>query len=184
MPAKKGSKASKSPRSSWTLDRRVAILGVICGIGAVGLMASRQLPPRSDVVAATPASANTQQADSSARDISLRTVPPVAGVKPVQVAAVAEPVGPMPPAPVTISGCLEQGDETFWLKDVSGADTPTSRSWKSGFLKRRPSRIEVVDAVNALKLSRYVGQRIAATGTLVDREIETRSVRAVAGACS
>ena len=47
-------------------------------------------------------------------------------------------------ASVTITGCLEHDEETFWLSDASGADAPTARSWKSGFLKKRPSRIELI----------------------------------------
>jgi hypothetical protein len=87
-------------------------------------------------------------------------------------------------ASVTITGCLQLSDQTFWLKDTAGADAPTSRSWKSGFLKKRPARIEVVDATRALRLANYVGQRVAATGTLVNREMQTRSVLPIAAACS
>jgi hypothetical protein len=86
-------------------------------------------------------------------------------------------------AAVTITGCLQLSDQTFWLKDTAGADAPTSRSWKSGFLKKRPARIEVVDTTRTLRLSSYVGRRVAATGTLVNREMQTRSVLPVAAAC-
>jgi len=87
-------------------------------------------------------------------------------------------------APVTITGCLELDAETFWLKDTSGMDAPKSRSWKSGFLKKRPSRIELVDSTNTLKLSNYVGQRVAATGMLTDREMRARSLRRDAASCN
>lgn len=87
-------------------------------------------------------------------------------------------------ASVTITGCLEHDEETFWLRDASGVDTPTSRSWKSGFLKKRPSRIEIVDATNALRLPSYVGQRVTASGTLVNREMKTRSLYRVSSSCS
>ena len=87
-------------------------------------------------------------------------------------------------APVTITGCLELDDETFWLKDTSGAvDVPKSRSWRSGFLKKRSSRIELVAAGNALKLTDHVGERVEATGTLMDREMRARSLRRVAASC-
>lgn len=85
-------------------------------------------------------------------------------------------------AAVTIAGCLEREEGTFRLTDPSGADAPTSRSWKSGFLKKRPVQIAVADAVGTLNLRNHVGQRVAATGTLVDREMRARSVRRV-GAC-
>jgi hypothetical protein len=101
----------------------------------------------------------------------------------------AAPVEPVPApvtqtvASVTITGCLERDDETFWLSDASGSEAPTSRSWRSGFLKKRPARIELVDAGHALRLTSYVGQRISATGTLVDREMRTRSLHRVSASC-
>lgn len=87
-------------------------------------------------------------------------------------------------ASVTITGCLEHDDEAFWLSDAAGADAPVSRSWRSGFLKKRPSRIELVDAAHALRLTSYVGQRVAATGTLVNREMKTHSLHPVSASCS
>jgi len=84
----------------------------------------------------------------------------------------------------TITGCVERDDETFRLKDAAGTDVPRSRSWKSGFLKRRPAAIELVDAADRLTLPTYVGQRVAATGVLVDRELQVRSLRRIAFSCS
>jgi hypothetical protein len=107
--------------------------------------------------------------------------------EPVAKSAAIEPIpttAPQAVASVTITGCLEHDDETFWLSDASGSDAPTARSWRSGFLKKRPARIEVVDAGHALRLTSYVGQRIAATGTLVDREMRTRSLHPISASCS
>jgi cytoskeletal protein RodZ len=84
---------------------------------------------------------------------------------------------------VTIMGCLERGKGTFRLTDTAGEDAPTSRSWKSGFLKKRRASIEVLDPAGTLRLPNYVGQRVAATGVLVDREMQARSVRRTAGTC-
>ena len=87
--------------------------------------------------------------------------------------------------PVTITGCLQRDKETFWLRDASGGvDVPKSRSWRSGFLKRRASRVELVAADNTLKLPDYLGERVAATGTLMDREMRARSVRRVSTSCN
>jgi hypothetical protein len=85
---------------------------------------------------------------------------------------------------VTITGCLANDEETFWLKDTSGADAPKSRNWKSGFLKKRPAAIELLDATHALRLPNYVGQRVAATGTLVNREMRAHSLQRVGSSCS
>ena len=54
-------------------------------------------------------------------------------------------------------------------------DAPKSRSWKSGFLKKHSSSVEVVDANHALKLERFVGQRVAATGIVADRRMRART---------
>ena len=88
-------------------------------------------------------------------------------------------------AAVTITGCLQRDKETFWLRDPSGEmEVPKSRSWKSGFLKKRSSRVELVAAASTLKLPDYVGERVAATGTLMDREIQARSLRRISTSCN
>ena len=86
---------------------------------------------------------------------------------------------------VTISGCLEASvsDDTFRLTGTDGSDAPKSRSWKSGFLKRRPAPVELIDSANALRLRAYVGQRITATGLLMNREMQVRSLRAAGSSC-
>jgi hypothetical protein len=86
-------------------------------------------------------------------------------------------------SPVTITGCLEQDNEAFRLKDTTGVDAPKSRSWKSGFLKKKAASIEVVDRANRLQLTSHVGERVVLTGMLVDREMQVRSLRRVAASC-
>lgn len=87
------------------------------------------------------------------------------------------------PAAVIITGCLEFDGDTFLLHDTSGVDAPKSRSWKSGFLKKRSTPITISDAANTLTLSNYVGQRVAATGMLISREMQVRSLQRVAAGC-
>jgi hypothetical protein len=87
-------------------------------------------------------------------------------------------------APVTITGCLELDEHTFRLKDTSGVDAPRSRSWRSGFLRKRPVSIALVDETNTLRLSEHVGHRVAATGVLTNREMRARSMQRLAAACS
>jgi hypothetical protein len=87
------------------------------------------------------------------------------------------------PSLVTISGCLEQSDQRFRLKDTTGEEAPTARSWRSGFLRRSASTIDVVDHADRHHLPTYVGQRVSVTGTLVDREMQVRSVSIVAESC-
>jgi len=86
-------------------------------------------------------------------------------------------------AVVRIEGCLQARDDAFWLNDTSGADAPQSRSWKSGFLKKHSSSVEVVDTNDALKLERFVGQRVAATGIVADRRMRAHLLQRVAASC-
>lgn len=84
---------------------------------------------------------------------------------------------------VTISGCLQARDDSFWLKDASGENAPKTRSWKSGFLKKHAEPVQVVDATRTLQLSSYVAQRVTATGTLANRTMQARSLERVAASC-
>jgi len=85
------------------------------------------------------------------------------------------------PEPVTITGCLERDDDTFLLKNATGDGAPTSRSWKSGFLRKRSPAVTVTGAYTT-RLASYVGRRVETTGILVDREMQAKSVR-VLGSC-
>jgi hypothetical protein len=86
-------------------------------------------------------------------------------------------------AAVTITGCLERDDETFRLKDTDGAAAPKARSWKTGFLKKSSASVAVVDTSHQLRLPALVGQRVSVTGTLVNREMQVRSLTRVAPSC-
>jgi hypothetical protein len=146
------------------------------------------------------ASAPTQAADVHVTPTPAASLPSVEQISALPVTTATEPLADpskgasagnstsaqaiQKVAAVTITGCLEHDDDAFWLTDTSGTGAPMSRSWKSGFLKKRPSRIELVDSAHALRLTSYVGQRIAATGTLVNREMQTHSLHRVAASCS
>jgi hypothetical protein len=101
-----------------------------------------------------------------------------------------EPAAPSPSSeqaaaavPATIAGCLERDADTFWLKNVSGDDAPKSRSWKSGFLRKKSPPVELVDRGGvASRLATYVGRRIETTGALADREMRVKTLR-VLGPC-
>ena len=108
------------------------------------------------------------------------TALPAAGIAPAD----QPPAKAAKPTPVTITGCLERSDETFRLKDTEGENAPTSRSWKSGFLKKGRASIAIVDAANRVNLSNHVGERVSVTGTLIDREMRVRSLQRVAASCS
>jgi hypothetical protein len=94
-------------------------------------------------------------------------------------------VGPAGPPPVTITGCLEistAGDE-FRLTDTEGIDAPTSRTWRSGFLKKRSAPVALVALSDPRGLERQVGKRVAATGLLANSELKVRSLNVVGPSC-
>jgi len=85
---------------------------------------------------------------------------------------------------VTLTGCLERRGDDYRLKDAAGADVPRTRSWKSGFLKKRAPAIEVVDAAHRLKLKDHVGERVSVTGVLSEGEMQARTLKNVSESCS
>jgi hypothetical protein len=87
------------------------------------------------------------------------------------------------PIATMISGCLEQDNGMFRLKDTDGDHAPKSRSWKSGFIRKGSAKVDVIDATNRFKLATFVGYRVSVSGALVDREIQAQSVRPSSERC-
>ena len=84
----------------------------------------------------------------------------------------------------TITGCLVLRDDgMFQLKDNDGEHAPKARSWKSGFIKKGSATIDVFDAGNRLKLGTHANYRISVSGTLTDRQLRARSIRATSEQC-
>jgi hypothetical protein len=206
--------ARRSKPSPWAISKSAIVLGVICIMAGVPLITARQSPSPSDsdvasVDAAPEFTAEPEEesipAPLPARRATKKTAgaePAPESVKPLMLeptvdAPVAEAATPgettvestaiaavADVAPVTITGCLELDEHTFRLKDTSGVDAPKSRSWRSGFLRKRPVSIALVDETNTLRLSEHVGHRVAATGVLMNREMRARSMQRVAAACN
>ena len=200
MRAKKSVRVKKaSPRSKKSsrftgIGAQAIVLGVI-GVGVAAAMlfvTGPASPPSSAAATHVPqenAAAHARASKPVAAAAPASAVPdktPAADAAPARTAA-AEPATKAPEpsdSPVTITGCLELAHDTFRLRDTSGVDAPKSRSWKSGFLKKASAPIEVVDPANRLQLPNHVGQRVSVTGTLVDRELQVRSLKRVAASCS
>ena len=89
------------------------------------------------------------------------------------------------PPPVTITGCLEVSvdDDAFRLSETEGVDAPRSRSWRTGFLKKRSAPVALLEPPDPQALHQQVGKRIAATGLLTSRELKVSSLRVVAPSC-
>jgi hypothetical protein len=135
---------------------------------------TRKAPkPVEKKTAAKPAAIETTAAASEAPALRL------ASEEEARVEATAEAAAVY----TTVTGCLEQDDDQFRLKDADGENVPKSRSWKSGFLKKGSAKVDVVDPSNRLRLQNHVGQRVSVTGTLLDRELQARSVQRVSASC-
>ena len=87
------------------------------------------------------------------------------------------------PPSITVTGCLERDDAMYRLTETGGSQAPQSRNWKSAFLKKRNSDLDVVDAARKLKLKDHVGHRVAMTGHVEDREMRATSMRHLAASC-
>jgi hypothetical protein len=88
-------------------------------------------------------------------------------------------------APVTITGCLEvsPADHEFRLSETDGVNAPRSRSWRTGFLKKRSAPVALVGSPDPQALQQQVGKRVAATGLLTSREMKVSSLRVVSPSC-
>jgi hypothetical protein len=89
-------------------------------------------------------------------------------------------------SPVTVTGCLEISTDgnDYRLADTEGAEAPKSRSWRTGFLRKRNAPVALIDAPDPLALKNSVGKRVAATGVLTSRELQVSSLRVVAASCN
>jgi hypothetical protein len=163
----------------FTVKRPMAIgIIVVCIVGTAMLIVARSSEPTSA------ASVVPEQAI-----VAVTPIQPVAKAqKPSTIAAnaaSAQSAGAVPGAELaTIQGCLVQDADQFQLKNTSGEDAPTGRSWKSGFLHRSSKTIDVLDQSHRLNLARHVGERVTITGLLDDRELQGTSLKRVAESCT
>jgi hypothetical protein len=172
---KKTVRAKKPSPVTKVLGPRLTVVAVICVLATGMLYAARQQSRPTEM---TPASMRSAAfAATSASTANAVDAPTAPVVSSTDASAVAKA-----PA-VTITGCLERANDAFRLKDTVGAEVPKARSWKSGFLKKGSASIAVVDPAHAYKLANFVGRRVSVTGTLVDREMQVRSLRRVATSC-
>jgi len=128
------------------------------------------------------ASAPLADAHSGADSATVPAAPETPTAGPALASASAVTTG-LPP--VTITGCLEvsvDADE-FRLSETEGVDAPKSRSWRTGFLKKRSAPVALVEPPDPQALHQQVGKRVAATGLLTSHELKVSSLRVVAPSC-
>ena len=128
--------------------------------------------PAPERARATPAPAIEQKQRPATDAVAVDEHEPLDGVT----------TGPMPTV-VTLTGCLVRSDKDFRLNDTTGVNAPKSRSWKSGFLAKRPASISIVPTSSELPLSKHVGERVTVSGTLIERQMQVRTLRRVSASC-
>jgi len=123
----------------------------------------------------TPSAASVKKMPP-AKTVASRTARPTAAA-PESIASVKSP------AMVTVEGCLESNGATYRLKNTTGLDAPKARTWRTGFLMKRSSSVGLVDTIGSLRLQDHIGKRVAATGSVEDREMHATTLREVAASC-
>jgi hypothetical protein len=151
--------------------------------------ATTRQPQAAPIAAKAPRSAGTPAVTFASVPIATSASDSVARIAAAEPSATAssanvaaEPVGQ---APITISGCLEgtpDGDR-FRLTDTDGAGAPKARGWRSGFLKKRPAAVELIDLLDPISLRKLVGHRVLATGVLDSKELRVRSITQAGSMC-
>lgn len=173
----------KSKTPTWSVGVGTMLVAAICVTGAVIVIAARELTPAPRATADTvPESAVAPDAPKPASSVT-RSAPESAMAKAPESDAPEAKGTVGRTAPVTIFGCLEKSDASYRLTDTDGVDAPKSRSWKSAFLKKGSATIQVTDPGNRLHLASHVGQRLSVTGSLVDRQMQVRSIRRISASC-
>jgi len=86
------------------------------------------------------------------------------------------------PKTVTLTGCVRGAEQNMYmLTKVEGSDAPRARGWKTGYLLKRPSNVQVVSGTSSVRLRDHVGRRVSVTGTLEQNEkaqrVRARSIR-------
>ncbi len=111
-------------------------------------------------------------------------LPAAEPVAPLALASTSTTVGGA--APVTITGCLEMSvdHDEYRLTDTDGAAAPKSRSWKTGFLKKRSAPVALIAPPDVMALQTHVGHRVSATGVLISHDLKLSTFRVVGPACN
>ena len=185
-------KASKrAARTTWWTGKPAIAAAVGCAIAVMLVILIPQkphagmAPKKADATVARVDSTETTERRPEIATLPVAPPSPSTSQAPsTSPTPAVEPVSDAKVARVTIEGCLERDDDTFRLTDTTGTNAPTARSWKSGFLKKRPAAIEVRDAVKRVNLASHVGQRVSVTGTLVDRQMRVGSLQPISLSCS
>jgi hypothetical protein len=133
---------------------------------------------------AAPIAAVTPVGDIPFNEDAATKLPGSEAIAPPALGSVSAGIGGT--TPVTITGCLEISvdHDEFRLTDTEGVDAPRSRSWRTGFLKKRSAPVALVEPADRLALQPHVGRRVAATGMLTSHDLKVSALRVVGPSCN
>ncbi len=154
-----------------------ASLVAFVAVAAIVIVAYQATPSTANQQQAAKAAAVTQPAPAPVSNATFVKANTTSG-KPANAKTAAQA-----PQIVTVTGCLEEKDAAFRLKDTDGADAPKSRSWKTLGITKHSSSLTLLDSSKKMKLGSHLGQRVSATGTIVDKEMTVKSLKAVSPSC-
>jgi hypothetical protein len=160
----------------WALPAAMLML-VVAAMGLWFAVRESSNTPQAASPAAAASMAPDTAATAKSKEPAVATAPTTESAKPADTTTAAAA------KPVSITGCLQRDGAGFVLKDTEGADAPKSRSWKSGFLRKRTAAVDLLDPSKTAHLSTYVGHRVSVTGPMADREMRVQSVHRVAASC-
>jgi len=163
-------KAHMSPQAAKVAG---ASLVAFVAVGAIVLVAHQATPASATAPAVKPVAVSQPVAEPAKKSATTAGKGKTANAKGVVAA----------PQVVTLTGCLEEKNDTFRLKDTDGTDAPKSRSWKTLGMTKHASTLTLVDGTKRMKLGSHVGERVSVTGTLVEKEIQLKSMKSVGGSC-
>lgn len=84
---------------------------------------------------------------------------------------------------VTYVGCLRADHgQKFMLTDIGGKNAPKARSWKTGFILKRPANVEVV-GTKGMKLKDHVNHTVQVTGHKSGGHVNAESLKLVGSTC-
>jgi hypothetical protein len=186
----KGGRNSETVRSQKPTEFTGMIAAGAIAVVVLGGVAAAMLTPH-DTATQAGYTAGAQVREASVADATPPAKTPETKPARATAAPAAAPKSEETPEPVkasesivTIAGCLEHSDSGFRLTDATGDVVPAARSWKSGFIKKHPANIDVVDSTSPIRLSKHVDERVSVTGPLTDRRMEVRSLRRISPTCA
>jgi hypothetical protein len=180
---------SRKPTEFTGMVAAGAIVLVVLGGVAAAMLTPRDAGPGSYTAGAqvreasvADATAATKPAESTpAHAKPAVAAPHTASPKPAEEPKAETGSGQL----VTIAGCLEHYSAGFRLTDATGDVVPASRSWRTGFMKKRAAKIDVIDPSNPVRLANHVDERVSVTGALMEqRRMEVRSLRRISPTCA